>query len=315
MIRENNYAEEMKAVVEPTLDAIFSEQWLETADGKLHVECYLPEKRRHMMLLLHGFTESAEKFREMIYYFTQEGIGVVALDQRGHGKSLRLVEDPSLVHVNRFHDYVDDAMLVVKQVINPIDPSPCYLYAHSMGGAVGGMLAMEMPECFDRVCLSSPMMAPSSGNTPMWIGQCIADVNGLIGRGSCMAFIGSAYDAEKDTFENGCDTSQARFEYYKRKRAARTELQTCSPSYRWVAEACRVKKVLLNPDMASRITAKLLLCQTGKDTVVLLPEQNAFVSHLRDGSLATFPEAKHEIYFSEDQTMEKYLETVLNFFE
>ena len=313
ILKQSEYRKRMQQEVEPELEAIRRVQNVQVQDGQLRVEVFTPDSSAAVLLLLHGFTESSVKFREMIWYFTRAGLTVVAPDQRGHGESLRLVEDPSTVHVERFEDYVEDAQTIVREVIDPIlAQRPLLLFGHSMGGAVAAFLAAREPR-FSRVLLSSPMISPSFGNIPMWVGKALAACQVGLGRGKKMAFISSQYDPLKDTFEQSCDTCRERFEYYKEKRQKGNALITNGPTYRWVLESIGVTQRLLSAAVAGKIEAEVLLCQAGRDTVVNLPEQDEFISKLKHGYKALFPQAKHEIYFSEDPDMQRYVPMAVSF--
>ena len=116
MIRSSEYSREMEEKVEPALRKIEKEEKIRVKGGTLSVRSYVPADARTVMLLLHGTSESAEKYHEMIWLFNQMGIGVVAPDMRGHGKSFRMTDNPFLIYVDRFEDYVDDAEILLEQV-------------------------------------------------------------------------------------------------------------------------------------------------------------------------------------------------------
>ena len=117
LIEEKNYREVMEGVVEPELRQIRREVKVPVEGGSLNVEAYEPEGARAVVVVLHGYTESAEKFREMIWYFLHEGWNVYAYDHRGHGHSPRAVADTSITHVDRFEDYVRDLWHLKKVVV------------------------------------------------------------------------------------------------------------------------------------------------------------------------------------------------------
>ena len=314
VIPESEYRLKMEQTVEPELKALHQQERMTVKGGELAIHCYLPENMRAQMLLLHGTSESAEKYHEMIWYFLQCGIGVIAPDMRGHGKSLRLTDDPCLIHTDRFEDYVDDALKIVNTRMNTFT-GPLFLYGHSLGGAVAAALMLRIPDRFSKVILSSPMVDPSTGSFPRWVGCVLADGGCLIGNGKKMAFVSAPYDPEKDTFETSCDTGRERFEYYKAKRVKDRSYQTCGLSYRWISESMKVKKLLLSHPDAQKVTADVMLCQAGGDTVVRLPEQHMLIRRLPKGKLVRFDDAKHEIYISDDRTMKRYVEEVCAFLE
>ena len=59
-------------------------------------------------------TETSEKYKELIYYFLRGGYHVYIPEHCGHGHSYRLVEDPSLVHVDCYKRYVADLLFVAR---------------------------------------------------------------------------------------------------------------------------------------------------------------------------------------------------------
>ena len=101
-------------------------------------------------------------------------------------------------------------------------------------------------------------------------------------------------------------------DYYERKRIDNAHLQNCSPTYGWVQEAIGVTKVLLDPAKDKQITMPLLLCQASLDKTVCLPEQKQFVAQVPGAKLSVYP-AKHEIYMSTNDVMEKYVPEVIGF--
>ena len=105
-------------------------------------------------------------------------------------------------------------------------------------------------------------------------------------------------------------TSQARYDYYQKKRCARTELQNCSPTYSWVREAAGVTEPLLA--RAGEIRVPVMLCQAAQDSIVRLKEQDEFIRRVPQGRLVRF-DAKHEIYSSHDEVLIEYVNTVIDF--
>ena len=61
--------------------------------GKIHVQRYLAEKPKGVIIISHGFTEAAPKYDEMIYYFLKAGYHVYMPEHMGHGQSYRLTAD------------------------------------------------------------------------------------------------------------------------------------------------------------------------------------------------------------------------------
>ena len=314
LIEEQGYRETMERVVEPSLAAIRREVGVPVEGGTLHAEAYTPQGARRAVVVLHGYTESCEKFREMIWYFVQDGFNVYTYDHRGHGRSVRAVADTSVTHVDRFGDYLKDLECFMESVVLPeTQGMERALYAHSMGGAIGALALMEHPDWFSRAVLTAPMIAASTAPFPRALSRFIASAACLIGKAKERAFVGKPFDPQSETFENSFVTSPARFDYYEQKRIRHAHLQNCSPSYSWIRESLAVTDELLRDVSCAKIKTPLLLFQAGRDTIVELPAQAEFVRKVTGAHLRVVEAAKHEIYGSEDAVMREYVPAVLGF--
>lgn len=312
LICEEKYEKLMIKVVEPGLQAMREEIDMPLeGGGSLHAEVYNRFDAKGAVVMLHGYTESAEKLREMAWYFLQSGLSVFAMDHRGHGLSVRAVEDTSVTHVDQFSDYLHDLEEFKEKVVDPrMGGAPLYLYAHSMGGALGAFALIEHPDWFARAVLTAPMIAPITKPLPRKAARAMGDFFVKLGRGKERAFVGKPFDPAQEKFETSHDTSRARFDYYQKKRNARAELQNCSPTYSWVREAAAVTEPLL--ENAHRIKTPLLLCQAAQDSIVGLPEQDEFVRRA-PGAVKMVFDSKHELYFADDPIMETYVPAVIGF--
>lgn len=313
LIREENYEQTMRGVVEPQLAAIREEIDMPlSTGGALHAEIYGPEGTQRAVVILHGYTESGEKFREMVWYFIKAGCSVFVPDHRGHGRSVRQAEDHSITHVDRFTDYLRDLEELMENVVLPrTQGKKRYLFAHSMGGAVGAYALIAHPEWFDRAILNAPMIRAVMP-LPAWAVQLMAGAARLAGKVKERIFIAHPFDPAREYYEGSHSTSRARYDYYQRKRETIRLLQNSSPSYSWVGEAAGVTRYLLNPKNAAKIRTPLLLCQAKLDSTVCLAEQERFVSQVEGAKLRAF-DTKHEIYGSSDAIMREYLDAIEEF--
>ena len=313
-VSEKNYAEIMTKTVEPFLAALRREDFMESFDGRsIHYEAYPVENAKGVVVISHGFTESAEKFREMVYYFIKMGFAVFAHDHRGHGKSARLNNDPQTVAVGKFSDYVEDLHLLVRGVVQPFaGDKPLYLYCHSMGGAVGVQYLQEHPGVFTKAVLSAPMILCKCSGMPPKFALALTKAFCLCGKKDERVFVYKGFDPHR-TYENSHDTSKARFDYYQAKRVANPCYQTASASYNWVVEAVKVAGKNLDPARCRKIDIPVLLCQPEQDASVYSEKEDAFIQLIPNGRLISFPESKHEIYASVDNTVVMYLDEIESF--
>jgi len=312
-ILEEQYEQTMKGIVEPALAKMREDVYIDVRGGKYHAEVYENENAQRAAVIVHGYTESAEKFRELAWVLLGEGFSVFVVDHRGHGLSLRQVEDTSITHVDKFDDYVDDLDAFIDQVVLPRAKGlPLVLFGHSMGGAVAALELMRHPDRFARAVLNAPMIAAVSAPFPRQGASLMGAVMCLLGKGKERAFVGKPFDPKREKFDTSHMTSRARFDYYQHKRNTTPHLQNCSPSYSWVREGMGVTERLLKTKNTAKIKTPLLLCQAARDSIVCLPEQNQFAWQVAGAQLVSF-DAKHEIYSSEDSVLKAYYETVIGF--
>ena len=313
-VSEKNFRETMENTVEPFLAECAEDAFFEASDGKkIHYVFYKAQNPVANMAVCHGFTESGEKFREMCYYFLNMNLNVFVLDNRGHGHSHRHNDDPEVVHIKYFHQFSDDLQCLVKKVIKATAPQlPCYLFSHSMGGAISVQHMQEYPGVFEKVILSAPMIKAKTAGIPEPIAKFTTRAFILFGKEKSKVIGYKGFKPEK-TYEESHDTSEARFNYYHEKRKANRHLQTAAPSYRWVNEAIKVSYLNLDPARNEKITASVLLCQPEEDSAVVSEMEDVFIKQIKKGTLVRFTKCRHEIYNAVDETVEEYLDVIESF--
>lgn len=107
-----------------------SAQRLSGSGVTLHVHRWSPndEEIRAELLLLHGYAEHAERYREFALNLASFGIATTVPDLRGHGRS-----DGARGYVEDYDDYVQDA----KSTFETLDEAqPRFVLGHSNGGLV-----------------------------------------------------------------------------------------------------------------------------------------------------------------------------------
>ncbi len=269
-----------------------------------------------IILISHGFGETADKYFEMIYYFLKAGYHVCIPEHCGHGRSYRLTkEDPCLIHTDRWQRYVDDLSFVAesaKKHWQQLPRLPLFLFAHSMGGGIGAALAAQKPHLFDRVLLTSPMIRPLTGGVPWPVTKLIVSVMCALGREKCYVIGQHAYDG-KETFQESCATSFVRWTWYKNKTDSEPLYRTCAASYGWLHEAVRLNRFLMRVAW-KQTEVPVLLIQAEQDTAVSKEQQELFVRKLpASAEIVCIPGTKHEIFRSDDETVRRYMDRVLKF--
>lgn len=286
----------------------------EEAGGMIYYESYRREGARGVVVMVHGFSESAEKYVEMIYYFLQAGYQVYIMDVRGHGRSARSREDLSMVHIGRFEEYLSDLEYLSEEIAARENPGlPLYLYGHSMGGGIGAAFLERRQDVFRKAVLSSPMFKPLTGGIPLGAAYGIASIQVWLGKGGRYVAGHHAFRGD-ETFEGSAATSRERYEYYARKRQSNERFQTNGASWSWLREAARLSKYVLKKENCGKITAGILVFQAERDDYVDKSAQEKFVSRTETARLAPVERTKHEIYMSGDGHMWRYVEEILAFF-
>lgn len=312
-IPEENYQETMTGIVEPYLKQRMEEGRFERVEGQpIYYEHFRCDDPKGVIVISHGFTESIRKFTESVYYMLQAGYEVWGLDHRGHGRSWRENENPYVVHVSRFEDYVLDLRYLAEKLALPQAGNlPMFLYCHSMGGCVGAWLIEKCPTLFQKAVLSSPMLGLSFGKIPVPVMAAAARLKGIGDRKKEPLNPISAF--EPDSFENSAGSSRCRYEYYIARRLGDPALQTTGPSIGWGLQAVRACARVTSPKNAAKITIPVLLLQAGEESLVNPDAQNAFASQVPSCRLRRVEGMKHELYMTDSEALIPYWESIFAF--
>ena len=311
-ISEENYIDSMRHRVEPYVDERKESGHFEASDGKkLYYEIFRADDPKSTVVILHGVTESVEKYHELAYYFLNAGSNVYLLEQRGHGRSYRQVDDNVLTHIDKFKRYVDDFSDFLNKFVR--DDLPRFLFAHSMGGGVAAMFMERRPSYFEKAVLSAPMIAPERGAYPFLVSRAVARAFVVTGR-SKKRFFGSGDGSEEEVFEDACTTSEPRFDYYNDMKETVPEFKNSALTYKWVYESLNVTRKLLRRGRPEKIRTRILMFQAENDTMVRAVEQKKFVKRVPGAEIVTVKGAKHEIYRETDKILKPVLDRIFEFY-
>lgn len=313
-LREENYCEQMKKEVEGFLQSVREERVLETADGiKLFLLYYRATAPRGSVVILHGLGETAEKYRELCYYFVKSGLNVLVYDQRGHGRSTRLAAH-GVVHITDFNKYVEDlaAVLTSQQALLP---APRYLFSHSMGGAVAALYLERGDRFFDKAVLASPMIYMHHKKVPRKTGELICRIGCRLHRAEDRFFaIAPATSPDKECFERASASSRARFEYYRGVKATSPLLHSSKASNGWVLEAMRCPRRILEKGAPERVQTPVRVYAAEWEDLVDRRPQQKFAKRVQAGEFFLVKGSKHELYFATDEVLHPFLQAVLAYF-
>lgn len=313
---EDILEQKMEEEAEPFLQRIRVSGMMKTTENKgLYYELYPQENAKGTIVVSYGFTESCLKYYELLYYFYREGYQAAIMDHRGHGRSMREVEDMTVVHVELFSRYVKDLHHFVEKKVKPMaDGKPLYLFAHSMGGCIGTFYLEQYPDDFKRAVLTAPMLGVKLGGCPAWAARVLCDMEVFRGKGTERLFTQSAFDPD-ESFEECSASSEARHAWYMKKRREDENYQTSSGSYYWGKEAINAGEFVVSRKQAEKVKASVLLFQAEYDSLVKPEPQDRFVSRIADGRLVFVPGVRHEIYRAPNEVLQPYLEEIFRFYE
>ena len=312
VIEEKDYHNIMINEVEPYLEKRREDRYFSSADGKkLHCEVYEKLLSRGSILVLHGFTESAEKFREMSYYFRKAGYSVYALDLRGHGKSHHDSENPLRVDVESFDLYAEDINTLMETIIAPASKGKeIYIYSHSLGSTAALLYMMKYPYAVTKAVLSSPMICGNMG-MPVAVAGTVAKLLCKAG-GKTIPAPGRCVFDENQSADNSDATSKARFEYYHNKRKAESLYQTSGPSFGWVKASLVARDKIMSESNIALLRAKMLIFKPEADRQ-LLGEYTDRFAKMAKIKIKDVKNSRHEIFMSGDETLKWYVEEILEF--
>ena len=315
LICSGSYSEIMNRDVLPALDLQAHNCTISAFDGRpLWCASYHAEAPAGTVVLVHGFTENAYKYAELIWSLTHLHFSVVAYDQRGHGRSWRAdgLQDASVTHVDRFSDYVQDLHTVCDTLLKDM-PKPWFVFGHSMGGAVVTLFLEQYPDVFSAAVLSSPMIAPNIGGIPVKLASALAQGARLLGRGKKHPFFMKPYAGPED-FATSCATDPERFAWYDGIKASRRDFQNSVPSYIWSYESIHVTEKILAQGMPEKIVCPVLLFSAETDSSVLPGPQAELISRIPNGQSELVRNARHEIFRSTNDVLFPWWHRVITFF-
>lgn len=318
ILPEEGYAGRMETVVEPYLAARMTTGYCEREQGKriFYARC-LADRPKGIVIISHGYTETIEKHLENIYYFLQGGYHVFMPEHCGHGRSYRLCEDAedlSLVHVDDYRRYVEDLLFVSRLAAEEFPKLPICLYGHSMGGGIAAAAAAQADGVFSRLILSAPMIRPGSAPVP-WLLACVtAKAFCAAGKSTQYVMRHTPYGVP-EVFADSASVSQARFDYYQKKRRQEPLFQMNAASYGWLWQAARLNAYLQIKAWRA-ITCPVLVFQATCDTYVSNREQERFVRKLNrnqkgNAKLIRVRGVKHEIFNAGPDVLERYWRKIL----
>lgn len=313
-LAEDGYRAQMKYEVEPYLRKYRSCGRFTGYDGTQIFYCkYVKEDAKGSIVISHGFTEFVEKYHEMIYYFLQAGYSVFIMEHRGHGRSEHRLCNMEKVYVKSFAQYVRDLHIFVKKIVMPYR-NEMFLFAHSMGGAIGALYLEKYPDDFQKAVLSSPMIQMKVGGLPYTAAMAIAHLCRICGFGWAYA-AGQKGFRKKPRFEKSSSLSQERYFYAHGKRMDHKRLRSSGATYSWVSAAGKASACMQQEENIRRIQIPVLVFAAGREHMVNTDEICRFASKLANARLVWVLDAKHEIFNAKERERLQFFDEIFAFLQ
>ncbi|MBR2476692.1 MAG: alpha/beta hydrolase [Clostridia bacterium] len=312
IIKEEDFPSKILEITD-VLNKHINQGYFTSFDGQqMYYEFFRVAKPQANIVLVHGYTEFAKKYYELVWYFMSMGYNVFLYDVRGHGNSYRLSDDMQMTHVDKYEDYVEDLDAFIKQiVITNGDDAPVYLFGHSMGGAIAQMYISTKENPVSKTVLSAPMVYPYTPPLPGFVlKKLIAREAKKFGWDARFKF-SSEFNPEAE-LEKSNDLSYTRFRYNLDTRINNVKYRNSYGSNRWTYETLCVAKKILNKKAISNVKCDVLIIIAGKDTAVNPKYQKKLAKKL-GCECKIFANSKHSLYTLPDNQLSGYVDALIEF--
>ena len=278
------------------------EEDIRAADGvRLRTARWSPNSTpRGTVAVLAGRGEFIEKYFEAAGELLWRDFAVAMMDWRGQGGSDRPLRNSRKGHVDDFSHFERDLAAFVRSVLEPNCPRPWFGLCHSMGAAVL-LGAAEGGRCpFERLVLTSPLIAARRVSHRGPAGFLVGALDAL-GLGGAFIPGDSGSEGWFGQFEGNVWTSDAdRFDRTARLVSAAPNLFSSGLTIGWLHAAFRLMRRFEEPNFPRRITTPILIVAAGADQVTDTAAAERFASRLRAGRIVVIEGAKHEILIERD---------------
>ena len=273
----------------------------------------VPKNPKHTIVLCNGRIETLVKYKEFIYECYKNDIAVFTLDHRGQGLSARMILDRQRGFVDNFDDYVDDFCQFVTQFVQPVTKTKPTLVCHSMGGAIGFLSAVKIPNAFRAAVFCSPMFGikPTLPKSLLSLFLHLGlTANKLFGRRPWYALGQGAYMDIPFTL-NALTHSADRYQLLKQEYRNDPRLQLGGVTYQWLHQAVAAMDSISALADDFSLSTKVII--SGADKIVDNDKIEAVAGSLTNATLLRIAGARHELLFEADQYRKPAVTAIFDF--
>jgi alpha-beta hydrolase superfamily lysophospholipase len=254
-------------------------------------------RARARVVLLHGRSEYAYRYRPAVEAWSDRGIAVAAMDLRGHGDS-----EGVRGHIDRFDDYLDD----VHRLLDRCEKEPSFaapsapvLFGHSLGALIAIHTALRSPRRIRGLVLSSPFLGLS---LPV----------PAVERAAAVAFSRVWPTFSRPPKIRGWHVTADPEMAEACEHDARLTLVATA---RWYTETKKAQARALA--LASSLAPPVYCAQAGDELVASVAATQAFMRRVPGSRCEIVPGARHEILNDRDREtwMQKFADVILSMSE
>ncbi len=320
---KEHYGEQMERIVAKILDPIKESGYVANGDGQeLYYEIFRPENPVGKVVIVHGFTEILPKYYEAASYFVRGGLAVYMMQQAGHGKSYRYMENKDAVHITSWQKMVDNLDVFIEEKVVADEKTvredhvdlPIYIFSHSMGGGTSACYLEQHPGVVEKGVLSSPMLEVNAAVLSTKNQIALSHLMVLRGLDEEPS-LGAQTFEESGGIENSASQGEARYEFVRKIQEEDPQYQGNYATWLTANNFAQLCDYATNPLHVRKVDAKILLFSAENDTLVRKHGQDKFMRHVKDGKMIIAPGCKHEIFTSDDRAFLKiYWNKIFKFY-
>jgi len=253
-----------------------------------------------VLLVLTGWSESAERYCEILFDFKPLFSHMIVIDHRSQGSAKKLEHLKS--HIESCLIFFEEAAQVLDEVALPLlKGKQLVVYGFSMGGLVAVRLAMRRADVIDGLILLAPAFAPVTGYPPL-VMRVILGLAKLLGYGQ--SFV-PGHPAGSDHAllmppHSRLSSSVSRLKFWEKLRLRNPSHIVNGMSVSHLNEL--VSKRFDTPNEFEKVKISALVISAGREQYVVNDAIFAFVEHAGPAQVrhVHFNDARHELLQERD---------------
>ncbi|MBT8408873.1 MAG: alpha/beta hydrolase [Alphaproteobacteria bacterium] len=280
--------------------------WTKTADGITIRVGVWPDGDAGTVFIFPGRTEYVEKYGRIAHELNRRGYAALAIDWRGQGLADRLLENSNIGHVEAFTDYQQDVAAALGVAARLDLPTPWYMMAHSMGGAIG-LRALAGGAPLIAAAFAAPMFGILFSPKMRAVVRPLTHVSHHLGFGTRIAPTTSMvpYLLSAEFEGNALTTDRDMWEYMVRQTREQKLFGLGGPSMNWLREAIADGHDLARIDLPS---IPVMAAIGNDDKIVDMNAVRALMDRWEGSEFYIFAGAEHEILMDTPQRRGVFLD-------